>query len=381
MNILMNCLSSISGGAVAYLRNLTPLLSERFVASSDGHKLTFLAHKSQTELFSYIPEKECIWIDGARPTGWRRVVWERHNINNIIAKKNTDILFTPYQISPRVKNVKQIMMLRNMEPFLYGKYSYSFSSKLRNYLLRKKSLESLRLADRIIAVSDFVRDYTIAELNINSDRIRRVYHGRSEELSFNCDTDNDLQDLKPYGIKNHFILTCGSLLPYRRCEDVVEAFNQCSEHLPSGTQLVIAGSGTDKGYNKFIRNIIAKSPHNNRIISLGHVPWKIMKELYRQCTICVIATEIEACPNIAIEAMAAGCIIISSDKPPLPEIFGCASVKYKARNIDNMVEQIKKCINDDLLRKQMRLLAQRRSNKFSWEKCSHETYSVLTDWQ
>jgi glycosyltransferase involved in cell wall biosynthesis len=105
-----------------------------------------------------------------------------------------------------------------------------------------------------------------------------------------------------------------------------------------------------------------------------------MKALYRQCDLCALATEIEACPNIAIEAMTAGCVIVSADKPPLPEIFQDASIFYEARNIAHLAEQMQLGLKDDRLRDDMRSKAKKRAESFSWAKCAGETYNALTDW-
>lgn len=124
MNIFMYCLSSVSGGAVAYLRNLALLLSELFAESSEGHQLKFLAHEEQRELLEGIDERQIVWVRGERPTGQRRLWWEWRNIGRIVEEEKPDILFTPYQIGPRVRGIKQVLMLRNMEPFLFMSYRY-----------------------------------------------------------------------------------------------------------------------------------------------------------------------------------------------------------------------------------------------------------------
>ncbi len=376
----MNCLSSVSGGAVSYLRNLSPLLLARFKASLGEHKLIFLAHESQWELFAGVPDGHCHWIGGTRPTGWRRVVWECRNLDRIVNETGAEVLFTPYQIATSVSGVKQVLMLRNMEPFLFGRYRYSWNTALRNRLLARSSRQSLRCADRIIAVSAFARDYLVDELDITPDRIRSVYHGRSEALAERGDAEWDRSLLADLGVNGRFVLTCGSLLPYRRCEDVIRAFDAIARKLPDGMQLVIAGSGTDQRYGALVRETIAKASARSRILLASHVAWDKMKALYRQCDACVIATEIEACPNIAIEAMTAGCAIIANDKPPLPEMFDTASHSYRARDISHLAEGMAQVIRDEQLRETLRARSLKRAEHFSWATCADETYAALTDW-
>ena len=376
----MYCLSSVSGGAVSYLRNLIPLLSRQFADSPGCHQLKILAHESQREILSFLSDTQSIWIGGPRLTGWQRIVWEQKNITQIARETNADVLFTPYQIGPRVRGVKQVLMFRNMEPFLYTTYRYSLRMWFRNFLLHRQSSYALHGASRVIAVSQFAQEQLSHELGIAASKIRQIYHGRDISFSPAGSMAEDLDMLSSIGINGDFLLACGSLLPYRRCEDVIAAFNQCADDLPAKIQLIIAGSGTDRRYGKLIQQMIKNSPYCDRIIALGHVPIDVIA-LYRICSVCVIATEIEACPNIAIEAMTAGCVIISSNKQPLPEMFQNASIEYCSRDIIHLAKQIRRCVLDQDLRHEMKARALRRAEEFSWEKCARETYSALIDWK
>lgn len=380
MNVLMNCLPLVSGGAIAIARNLVPFLSRRFEESTEGHRLIFLAHESQKELFVVIPDEQLVWVAGDRLTGWRRILWERRHIERIVRQSNADLLFTPYQIGPRVKGVRQLFMLTNMEPFLFDQYVYDAKSRLRNYILKSASARSLRRADRVIAISLFTQDHLVRGLGIAADRVRMVYHGRNEGLALAGVEEAEQQKLLPYGVSAHFILTCGSLLPYRRCEDVIAAFDRAAETLPEGTQLIIAGSGTDRRYGDLIKRAIEASLYRESILLLGHVPQDVMKALYQQCDLCVLATEIEACPNIAIEAMTAGCVIIANDKPPLPEMFENAYHSYRARDIQHLAEAMTQVVRDEQYCKNLRERSLKRAEHFSWATCADETYAALTDW-
>jgi glycosyltransferase involved in cell wall biosynthesis len=380
MKVLMYCLSSVSGGAVSYIQNLTPLLNYLFLESSEGHELKFLAHRNQAELFPSIPNAQIIWIDGSRPTGYFRALWEYKNMATILSDYQTDVVFAPYQIGPQTKGLKHVLMIRNMEPFLYNIYRYSVKSRLRNYLLRRKSENSLRNSDRVIAVSEFTEAHLKDRLHVSPERIHRIYHGKDNAFSPDGDLEKDMKILKKIGVEGNFLLTCGSLLPYRRCEDIINAFNRSVCINSPEIKLVIAGSGNDKKYANKIWKTISNSPFNDRIVAVGHVSKEVMAALYRQCIVFIIASEIEACPNIAIEAMSSGCAIVSSDCPPLPEILRGCTLEFIARDIEEMGRQICACIEDENLRKQISRRAIARSGDFSWQRCAEETYSTLVDW-
>jgi len=267
-------------------------------------------------------------------------------------------------------------MIRNMEPFLFERYKYSTTTWIRNKILAAISASCLRKANRVIAVSQFAADHLVC-LDVPKEQIRTIHHGSP---SFRRSNDDAKEKLAPLGITGDFILTCGSMLPYRRCEDVIRAFNSCMMTLPESTCLVIAGSGADEGYARLIRDIVASSPNPSRIKLLGNVPWETMVELYRSCMLCAIATEIEACPNIALEAMSAGCVIVSCNRPPLPEMFDGCVLEYEARDVDGLSRQILRVVKDKPLQRELSGRALRRASDFPWSICVKNTYTALTDW-
>jgi len=375
MKVLFNCISSVSGGGRAYLRNLSGPLADVFSAEGQ-HDLVFLAHRDQSDLLSGVPTSNVIWISGPRPDGVRRIAWERSNLPRIISDRRVDVLFTPYQVAPHVANVKNVLMIRNMEPFLFRRYKYSITTWMRNKVLAAMSTSCLRDANRVIAVSQFAAAY-LTRLDVSNEQIRTIYHGSP---SLHPVGNDALDSLAALGITGDFILTCGSMLPYRRCEDVIRAFNSCISALPESTCLVIAGSGADGGYARLIRDVIASSSNPSRILLLGNVPWETMVELYRRCMLCAIATEIEACPNIALEAMAAGCPIVSSNRPPLPEMFDGCVLEYEARDVGGLSRQILRAVKNETLQRELRSKALLRAKDFSWSVCVKKTYSALTDW-
>jgi len=157
MNIFINILSSVSGGGVSYLRNCLPLLYEHFYQSNNQNTLTILAHQSQRQLFPSIPDYNFILLPGIRLTGLNRIVWEHFNINKLVADAGADVLFVPYQTGHNVKNVKQVLLFQNMDPFTFTLYRYNLHTATRKQILKNLSISSMKRADRVIAISQHVK--------------------------------------------------------------------------------------------------------------------------------------------------------------------------------------------------------------------------------
>jgi glycosyltransferase involved in cell wall biosynthesis len=246
-------------------------------------------------------------------------------------------------------------------------------------LLKWQSARSLANSDRVIAVSEFVGRELLDKIGVPVERVRRIYHGRDEGFSPSGDVERDKRLLATMGISAEYILTSGSLLPYRRCEDVVAAFSRYHDTHPE-LHLVIAGSGTDSRYARVLKHAIRSAHCGERIHCIGHVGNEEMRALYRRSRLFVFATEVEACPNIAIEAMASGCVIVCADKEPLPEMFGDGAVRFRPRDIDDLAKKMERCLDDKNQRDYLKKCALARAQEFSWKRCARETYDALTDW-
>ena len=370
--VLLNCTSSKSGGALNYIRNLVPSLYKDI--NKKEIRLIILARNDQSDLLKSVSEDDLIIVKDDFKNPIQRFLWESKNLSKIARDNCVTTIFTPSQIVPIVKGIKNIVMLRNMEPFKFIKYRYSFKLFLRNILVNLISKYTLKRADKIISVSRYASSYLYNNLNISNDKVFQIYHGspyiNKQENFFK---ESSIVD------KSEFIFTCGSILPYRRLEDVIKAFFLIADSINKNCKLVIAGKEIDINYAQKIRRLIKKSKYHQRVIFLGSINWEEMFYYYSNSKLVVISTEIEACPNIALEAMASGSRIVAAEIQPLTEILKDSAIYYKARNVNQLSSLVKTIIQENDLDNDYSLSAVKRSNDFSWEKCTNETIKAISN--
>src|SRR2546430_293825 len=126
MRLLINCLSSVSGGAVSYLRNLLPRLLVEVRLLDKSVETVLLYHAAQGDLFPSELEVRRLGLGGRRSTGLRRAIVEAVALRRIVRAEHVDVVFTPYQVAPLPKGPRHVLMLRNMEPFRFRGYSDGF---------------------------------------------------------------------------------------------------------------------------------------------------------------------------------------------------------------------------------------------------------------
>lgn len=158
-------------------------------------------------------------------------------------------------------------------------------------LLRRNIIHKIRIWDRVAAERV---DYFIANSKYIANRIKKYYQKESKVIYPPVDV-LDFEPAKANEIKDYYLLV-GRLVNYKKCDLVVEAFNDLK--LP----LKIIGQGPDE-------KSLKKKARSN-IEFLGHLPFEEMKKYYREAKAFVFPAE-EDFGIVPVEAMASGRPVIA----------------------------------------------------------------------
>jgi glycosyltransferase involved in cell wall biosynthesis len=354
-----------SGGGMKTMRYLVPCLQNetnvnevQIFIPSGAADLTLLASRTLRAW----PERD--WIKG--------FPWLRREIK----KFAPDAIYIPNAAWLNFGNVPSVVEVRNMESLVQPFGNNTIPTGIKNLLRREMAKYACRKATRIIAVSQFVRNYLVEKLNIPSWKIGIVHHGIETPISSDRTVKPNLQGRLT---SEPFLFTAGSLVQYRGLEDIIRAMNLLKERYPVH-KLLIAGAscrGTS-GYEKQIKHLVDKFGIASSIVWLGHLSQAEMSWCFQHCEAFVMTSRIEACPNIALEALSHGCINISTSNPPMPEMFGDEALYYNADRPEDLVDRIIQVrsltsVKKALMHDRARYLAE----QFSWSVSAKKTFENL----
>jgi glycosyltransferase involved in cell wall biosynthesis len=355
----------LSGGGMKTMRYLVPWLQSEINASkvrvfipSKAVDSTMLANQ---DLRAW-PERD--WMKGF---GWLR---------REMRTFSPDVIYVPNAMWLNFGNVPSVVMVRNMEALVRPFGGNPISVGIKNLLRREMARYACRNATRIIAISQFVHDFLVEKWRIPSSKIGIVHHGIETPISSEKTVKPGMSsklDVRP------FLFTAGSLVYYRGLEDIIQAINLLKERYPSH-KLLIAGEyvwGTS-GYKKRMEQLVDKLGLASRIIWLGHLSQAEMSWCFHHCEAFVMTSRLEACPNIALEALSHGCINISTFQPPMPEIFGDGALYYYADCPEDLAEQIVRVrsltsTEKTAMRDRVRYL----SGQFNWAITAKKTFENI----
>lgn len=362
---------NFSGGYKKYLKNMLPRLAE---------------HNAVDSLLCVSPEGQDIADWFSKPPAADHCSCSSLALSHLayipdrkmaacLKKFSPDIVFMPVDRYIRFKGVPVVNMVRNMEPFVPNMKGDTPQEKVKKYIQRKLTCNSIRLANHTIAVSDFVKDYLTATLHVPENKVSKIYHGLTPPTKVSSLRPATV----PIGWDSGFLFTCGSIRPARGLEDALGALNDLKTR-NRDLRLVIAGE-TMPGLRKYrdgLEQFIVSRDLTDNICWAGELSDEEMRWCYDQCSLLIMTSRIEACPNIALEAMSYGAIAIAADNPPLPEFFSDGASYYQAGNGRSLAEAVldrlalepgDRCAISEQSRK--------RSLTFSWDLTADKTMAVL----
>lgn len=355
----------LSGGYRKYLQQLVPLLeSDRRVSGLDVFVPTEV--RGVPEL-AQMPLHA--WPARDARTGY---VWLKERLRQLAP----DAILIPTARWLNCGSVPVMVAVRNMEPLTVPFEGNSLPEGIKNIARAYVARKACKRATRVMAVSEHVRDFLIEEWNVASQKIGVVYHGVGPVAAReNADKPKALQSID----SGSFIFTAGSLRPARGLEDIIKALGILRRN-GRRSVLVIAGEvnpGT-AFYREQMQRLAVQSGVATDVHWAGQLNSQEMSWCFYNCASFVMTSRAEACPNVVLEAMAHGCLCVSTRQPPMPEFFRDFANYYEPGDAEGLAEQLMTIADlSDFEKQGKRSAAINRSRGFNWSATAFATVSEL----
>jgi glycosyltransferase involved in cell wall biosynthesis len=268
-------------------------------------------------------------------------------------------------------------MVRNMEPLTVPFGGNALPEAARNLARAYVARRACRRADRVLAVSQHVKDFLTGRWHVPAGKVGLVYHGAERLVpASEAVRPAALDGLGPGG----FVFTAGSIRPARGLEDLIRALAPTDATRQPAPALVIAGradAGT-RAYGERMRRLAERLRVASRIVWAGQLGPPEMAWCYDHCAAFVMTSRAEACPNTALEAMAHGCQIVSTRQPPMPEFFGEAALYYQPGDPAGLARQLARAVTTPPEPERGRRDAARGlADRFRWADTAERTIGEL----
>ena len=220
--------------------------------------------------------------------------------------------------------------------------------------LRLTEIPSVRFPHAVTVVSEVQKKYLMDKYGIDSVHIPTgVALPRLEEPDI----------IKGYGLQGgDYILFAARLTREKGAHYLIEAFKRITTDM----KLVIAGDSMHE--DSYKAELHRMAGENRNIIFTGHATGKLLRELFSNCRLFVLPSEVEGLSTSLLEAMSYSNCCLVSDIPENTEALGGLAYTFRNMDVDDLRDKLAYLMADagavDLYRERARI---RALEHYSWD--------------
>lgn len=219
-----------------------------------------------------------------------------------------------------------------------------------------------RRAFRVLTVSEYSRRRILKWANLPPERV--VVVGNGVDAAFG-----------PRGPRHEpgypYVLYFWNGKPHKNMARVLEAFARLPE---SELRLVFSSPPDPETRHRALRLGIS-----HRVVFADGIPEGELPAYYRGARVLAFPTLYEGFGLPALEAMACGTPVLTSNTTSLPEVVGDAALQVDPHDVDAIAGGLRRLLGDEALRATLRARGMERAKQFRWETVAARVRQVLEE--
>ncbi len=288
-----------------------------------------------------------------------------------LLRLKVDLYHATHYVMPWFVPCRSVVTIHDIIHLLYPEF---LPNRLAFLYAERMIRRSLQRGDRIISVSRNTRTDLMSYFQVDGEKIDVIYNGIDDEFRKVLPDDDLKRWLRNLGLERPYLLFVGNPKPHKNLDNVVKAYAQALKLHDFPHRLVCVG---DRGGLEFkIRQRASQLGIEDRILLLGHVAQEALPAIYQGAAAFLYPTLYEGFGLPAVEAMASGVPVITSNTSALKEIAAGYADLVGPLDVDTMAQSIVRMVSDTDHRKSLRKLGRRRSEDFHWRQAAVKTLEI-----
>ena len=236
-------------------------------------------------------------------------------------------------------------------------------------LLQKETLANLEsqmaraiaTADAIVCVSESTRRELLRYYEVDRSRAFAIHSGLGTPATS-----------EPFdGLPARYILFVSTIEPRKDLGTLLDAYERLRDSGAYDGSLVVVGRIGWKAQD------LVPRLRGRGIVHLDYVRASQLATIYERAEVFVFPSLYEGFGFPLLEAMARGVPSIAARSSSLPEIGGDAALYFEPRDVDGLVGQLMRVLNDASVREELARGGRERAASFRWERAAAETLAVF----
>lgn len=286
--------------------------------------------------------------------------------------------FEPFFLTlPALSNKKVVVTVHDLIPIIFKQH---FPPGLKGSVKWQIQKRKLKKANAIITDSEASKKDIETILGIQSQNINTVYLAAAQDFK-PVKIQEELLDIKTkYNLPDNFLLYVGDVGWNKNLPRIIQAVKETNYTLVMvGKALINGNVNTKNPWNKDLAEVRKQTAGDERFIKLGFIPTSDLNSLYNDALALIMPSIYEGFGLPILEAMQAGCPVITSKEGSIPEVAGDAGLYVNAYDTSSIQEGIIKLLASEQLQRQLSKKGIERGKLFSWKKTAQQTLKVYEE--
>lgn len=306
-----------------------------------------------TEVRRRLPSFKCIELRGQPSAAIDPLRLSRHL--RLLAPQ---LYFSPGYNAPIGAPCPFVFCLHDLNHLFVPENSSALKLAYYRYVIRP----AVHRSELVLTVSEFSRNAICSWAEVDGSRVINVGNGVSDAF-------------RPEGrayraFDRPYILYVGNHKPHKNLPRLLAAFATCG--IPR--EFLFVGTGLPGAE---LRRVISQLRLQDRVCFIARPPEQVLAELYRGATSLVLVSTYEGFGLPIIEAMACGTPVVASSIASMPEVAGDAALLVDPGDIEAIGVALKRIIESESLRLQLRDRGLARARQYSWENTVRKISAAL----
>ena len=298
------------------------------------------------------------------------VSWFEFAVKNALKKYQPDLFFSTDGFCCLRTDVKTVVLIHDIA-YKHFPDQVSFFIKKFYQNFQHKYLEK---ANKIITVSNFVKNDIVEKIGISADKIQVVHNGGHDNFHPMDDFSKTVtKEIYTDGVPYFFYV--GAVHPRKNVHGLIAAFDIFKEKTNAPHQLLIGGRfawQTGK-----VKSAYDNAKHKKDIDFLGYVSDEELPKLMGAAFAFVYVSFFEGFGLPLLEAMECEIPLITSNVSSMPEVAEDAAILVDPYDVGDIANAMLQCFENKDLRSRKIEMGRLQRKKFSWDKSAELMYKIL----
>jgi len=256
-----------------------------------------------------------------------------------------------------------------MHDLAYLHYPEQIAASTLKYY-QKNVPEFLRKADKVIAVSNYVKQDIVAQIGIDETKVSVAYNAVSPPQDVDYSTLPPDISVAINGSK--YFIYIGAIHPRKNIIRLIKGFDLFNKKMNSSFKLVIAGRMA--WHTDDIKDAINTTP---QVVYIGMVSEPVKYKLIKNALAMTYISVFEGFGIPILEAMKMGTPVITSNVTSMPEVAAGAALTVDPNSEIDIANAMTQLVENDTIRQEFINKGLNRYKDFSWQKSADIIYSAL----